>query len=185
MSDDLPSRRRFCLAVVSMAAGAARCGGSSITSPGPIEHAGPPGPQPLATAPAPPASPPPLESFVPQGPSGSLPMIPGTVTGRRLRLTVDGTALASGGGVAQSVGDVDGTSKFVLLTRSGPSEVTAVSATCTHQGCVVSRFEAPLFECSCHGSQFAWTGEVVRGPAPTALPRLATEFDGRVVEVLL
>lgn len=47
--------------------------------------------------------------------------------------------------------------------------VHAVSLICTHLGCIVKAIPEG-FACPCHGSQFGHTGDVVRGPAPTALP---------------
>ncbi|MBI4406035.1 MAG: ubiquinol-cytochrome c reductase iron-sulfur subunit [Deltaproteobacteria bacterium] len=47
----------------------------------------------------------------------------------------------------------------------------AISLTCTHLGCVVSR-QANRFDCPCHGSKFDSIGRVLSGPAPKALPWL-------------
>lgn len=54
----------------------------------------------------------------------------------------------------------------------GEAGVYAVSRVCTHLGCLV-KVEAGGFDCPCHGSRFAPDGEVVKGPAPRALPWLA------------
>jgi Rieske Fe-S protein len=55
--------------------------------------------------------------------------------------------------------------------------VYAISRVCTHLGCIVK--EAPHgFSCPCHGSLFAGDGEVMKGPAPKALPWLAVQKDG-------
>ena len=45
----------------------------------------------------------------------------------------------------------------------------AISAVCTHLGCIVARAEAGDFECPCHGSKFDNGGKVQGGPAPRAL----------------
>lgn len=45
-----------------------------------------------------------------------------------------------------------------------------INAICTHLGCVVPWNAAEnKFKCPCHGSQYAATGKVVRGPAPRSL----------------
>lgn len=58
----------------------------------------------------------------------------------------------------------------LLLTRTGEATVVALSAVCTHEGCTVAPSGAEL-GCPCHGSRYAAaTGEVLGGPAPSALP---------------
>lgn len=46
--------------------------------------------------------------------------------------------------------------------------VKAVSATCTHLGCIVETDEDG-FTCPCHGSLYDRRGEVISGPAPRRL----------------
>jgi cytochrome b6-f complex iron-sulfur subunit len=69
---------------------------------------------------------------------------------------------------------------FVVF-RDGQG-VYAISSVCTHLGCTVARSEDG-FACPCHGSRFAANGEVVRGPAPRALPWLEVgrAADGQLV----
>ncbi len=57
----------------------------------------------------------------------------------------------------------------------------AISATCTHLGCIVASTDAG-FACPCHGSRFAKDGSVVGGPAPAALPwlEIALAPDGQL-----
>ncbi len=55
---------------------------------------------------------------------------------------------------------------FLHNTSDG---IFAISATCTHLGCVVAEQETG-FSCPCHGSVFDEDGNVVSGPAPRGLP---------------
>ncbi len=49
--------------------------------------------------------------------------------------------------------------------------VYAISKVCTHLGCIV-KSDPQGFHCPCHGSHFTPSGEVTKGPAPSALPWL-------------
>jgi Rieske Fe-S protein len=82
------------------------------------------------------------------------------------------TDVPSGGGLV--VDDV-------VITRDGDT-VHAFSATCTHQGCIVSDVTDGEIHCPCHGSAFdATTGAVVTGPATRPLPVIDVEVrDGAV-----
>ena len=60
----------------------------------------------------------------------------------------------------------------------------AISAICTHLGCVTKRdTDTGNFKCACHGSQFNPEGTVTAGPAPKGLNWLALSVapDGQVV----
>ena len=49
----------------------------------------------------------------------------------------------------------------------------ALSARCTHLGCLVAFNDAELaWECPCHGSRFAIDGTVIQGPANQPLERV-------------
>jgi cytochrome b6-f complex iron-sulfur subunit len=55
-----------------------------------------------------------------------------------------------------------------IFVSRGEEGVFAISAICTHLGCVVA--PAPSgFHCPCHGSRFDALGRVVGGPAPRGL----------------
>jgi menaquinol-cytochrome c reductase iron-sulfur subunit len=76
--------------------------------------------------------------------------------------------------------------EVVFLVRTGDTEVTALSSTCTHLGCRVSwDAEAGDIKCPCHGGVFDRTGKVTDGPPPAPLPRLTTKVEGDQVLVQL
>ena len=86
--------------------------------------------------------------------------------------------------VGPSVEDV---SRVVFVTRDpdDPDAVLAMSGECTHLGCPVQR-QAPVEKnaaggggpllCPCHGGVFSRTGEVLDGPPPAPLRRLAIDL---------
>ncbi|MFL6100347.1 MAG: FAD-dependent oxidoreductase, partial [Actinomycetales bacterium] len=54
--------------------------------------------------------------------------------------------------------------------RTPAGDLRAVSATCTHLGCIVHFDDAdPSWECPCHGSRFGIDGSVLEGPATRPL----------------
>jgi glycine/D-amino acid oxidase-like deaminating enzyme/nitrite reductase/ring-hydroxylating ferredoxin subunit len=63
----------------------------------------------------------------------------------------------------------------LALARDDAGQVHAVSARCTHLGCIVNWNSAERsWDCPCHGSRFAVDGSVLQGPAVSPLPaRLA------------
>jgi glycine/D-amino acid oxidase-like deaminating enzyme/nitrite reductase/ring-hydroxylating ferredoxin subunit len=63
--------------------------------------------------------------------------------------------------------------KKVACYRAEDGAVHELSALCTHLGCVVGwNSEERSWDCPCHGSRFAPTGEVLTGPAVAPLPRV-------------
>lgn len=60
--------------------------------------------------------------------------------------------------------------------------IFAISAVCTHLGCIVYPVEWG-FQCPCHGSQFNPEGKVIGGPAPRPLEwyEIIQEVDGTLV----
>lgn len=67
---------------------------------------------------------------------------------------------------------------FVLRDTEG---FRALSAICTHLGCIVSQVEWG-FVCPCHGSKFDQQGQVTGGPAPKGLEWLKVSLspDGQL-----
>ena len=71
----------------------------------------------------------------------------------------------------------------VYIVRT-PAGFYAVSAVCTHLGCVTQwKPEANQIACPCHGSKFQPDGKKVEGPAPRPLPHfaIALSADGDLV----
>lgn len=67
--------------------------------------------------------------------------------------------------------------RLVAVSRGDDGRLQAVSARCTHLGCLVRwNREERTWDCGCHGSRFAPDGEVLEAPATSPLePR---ELDG-------
>jgi glycine/D-amino acid oxidase-like deaminating enzyme/nitrite reductase/ring-hydroxylating ferredoxin subunit len=79
----------------------------------------------------------------------------------RLRPTASASDLQPGQG---AVVREDG--KLRAVYRGEDGALTAVSATCSHMGCVVGFNDVErTWECPCHGSRFDPTGAVLQGPA--------------------
>jgi len=63
-----------------------------------------------------------------------------------------------------------GDATYLIVKEDKTLESYGLNAVCTHLGCVVPWSAANnKFMCPCHGSQYAPTGAVVRGPAPLPL----------------
>jgi Rieske Fe-S protein len=95
--------------------------------------------------------------------------VAGHFIGDRLRPShVDSVdAIGPGTGAVLRAG---GTRRAVYRDEAG--ELHAVSARCTHLGCIVHFNDAErAWECPCHGSRFAIDGSVIQGPANKPLER--------------
>lgn len=58
--------------------------------------------------------------------------------------------------------------KNIFVARDNVG-IYAISAVCTHLGCIVTRTAEGKFDCPCHGSKFDGAGRPLAGPAPRAL----------------
>ena len=67
--------------------------------------------------------------------------------------------------------------KPALLIRKTQTEIVAISAVCTHLGCIVKYHEdVKQLQCPCHGAKYDQNGRVLGGPAPKAL----TPYNARI-----
>ena len=74
--------------------------------------------------------------------------------------------------------------KPAVLLQNNSGEYLALSAVCTHLGCVVQwQAEKGEFLCPCHGGRFAPTGSVLGGPPPRPLESLPVTVDGDQLRV--
>ena len=75
-----------------------------------------------------------------------------------------------------------GMERPVYVRRLGSGELVAVLASCTHQGCQPEPVGDRL-ACPCHGSEFAFDGAVLQGPAERPLTRYPVSIEGEDVIV--
>ena len=88
----------------------------------------------------------------------------------------DRVYLRDGRGDIDSLQRGDGTvarigARHLAVYRNDEGELRALSARCTHLGCLVGWNRADqTWECPCHGSEFGADGELLQGPATEPLP---------------
>lgn len=74
------------------------------------------------------------------------------------------------------------TAAKVVVTQQTAGAYVALSAVCTHQGCLVNDVSGGTINCPCHGSQYHLDGSVARGPSTTPLaPRAVTAAGGNLI----
>jgi cytochrome b6-f complex iron-sulfur subunit len=74
--------------------------------------------------------------------------------------------------------------KPAALLQPKPGDYVALSAVCTHLGCVVQWQEGKgEFLCPCHGGRFSSNGTVLGGPPPRPLEILPVAVDGDQLRV--
>ncbi len=66
-----------------------------------------------------------------------------------------------------------------VLLQPSAGEFLALSAVCTHLGCIVKWVdESQEFLCPCHGGRFSTAGQVLGGPPPEPLETYAVALEG-------
>ena len=71
---------------------------------------------------------------------------------------------------------------LAYVKRTKEDEVIAISAGCTHLGCIVTwDVDKKIFKCPCHDGRYDTDGKVISGPPPAPLRRHKTKVeDGRI-----
>lgn len=112
----------------------------------------------------------------------ALPTVSGTAGGGQVSVNVDGNSpLAAVGGAAL----VQSSSGAFLVLHTAQTTFTALTATCTHEACIVTGYDGQRFVCPCHGSEYDMSGQVRVGPAQAALRQFATQFTDTVLTIRL
>ena len=119
----------------------------------------------------------------PTSPSAASPLqsLAGAVVNGAVVLTIETTSpLSAAGGLAL----VQSALGNFLVSRTGQSSFSAVTATCTHQACTITGFDNQTFVCPCHGSRYNTSGVVLTGPAAVSLRQFATQFVTNVLTIV-
>jgi cytochrome b6-f complex iron-sulfur subunit len=107
-------------------------------------------------------------------------VVPSTLSGRVISITVDSASPLSAVGSAAMAQTSLG---IFLVAHTGQDAFTALTSVCTHEGCTVTGFANNRYVCPCHGSQYTTSGTVVQGPAPRSLQQFPTQFANGVLTV--
>jgi cytochrome b6-f complex iron-sulfur subunit len=110
----------------------------------------------------------------------ALPTINSSIVGNAISLTIDsGSPLNAVGGAAL----VQASGQSFLVSQTSAGSFIALTAICTHEGCVVSGFQSSQYVCPCHGSHYTTSGAVVQGPAVQSLKSFTTKVAGNVLTI--
>jgi cytochrome b6-f complex iron-sulfur subunit len=119
----------------------------------------------------------------PTSPSTSAPALPtinAAITSGFVSITIDAASpLANVGGAAL----VQTSTGAFLVSRIAQTSFTALTATCTHEGCTITGFQSPNYVCPCHGSMFTTSGSVAQGPAAQPLRTFPTQLTNNVLTI--
>ena len=121
----------------------------------------------------------------PTTPGGTPPTGGGSTGGAQAGVTISGSSVS----INTTLAGISSAGQFVILTAADAIVINdgagfvALSKTCTHSSCGLSRFNnsTSLLECDCHGSRFRTSGQVATGPATAPLRSYPVTVSGGVV----
>ncbi len=116
------------------------------------------------------------------GSSAGLQTINATPSSNVITLNIDSSSpLASTGSAAL----VKYQNSYLLVDHPDKTTYNALSAICTHQGCLITDFDSSSqqFVCPCHGSRFSTNGQVTKGPAGGPLTKYANQFANNQLKI--
>ncbi|MEJ2471872.1 MAG: Rieske (2Fe-2S) protein [Desulfuromonadales bacterium] len=74
--------------------------------------------------------------------------------------------------------------KPAVVLQPQPGDFVALSAVCTHLGCIVAwQKQAGEFLCPCHGGRFSAEGQVLGGPPPSPLESFPVKLEGDQLKI--
>jgi Rieske Fe-S protein len=98
--------------------------------------------------------------------------------------TIDISSLTSDGQYFEDKSvQPDGTP--ILVIRQNASSYIALSMLCTHAGCQVSSPSGGIIYCTCHGSEFDYHGNVLRGPASSPLTNYSVVLNAAATTIIV
>ncbi len=72
-----------------------------------------------------------------------------------------------------------------IIVRKRDGSFIALSATCTHLGCIVQyRADLEHIWCACHNGHFDLSGKVLSGPPPSPLQEFKVKIIGNEIYVV-
>ena len=93
-------------------------------------------------------------------------------------------AVAATADLPQGKGQVVSVNNKPVIIINTPEGYKALSATCTHLGCIVFWNEQrQVVACPCHEAFFNTNGAVISGPPPSPLPQYRVQVEGDQIYV--
>jgi nitrite reductase/ring-hydroxylating ferredoxin subunit len=106
-----------------------------------------------------------------------------SLVGDRLGIPASSLSAAEGGAGGLLVEDPR-SDLPIYVRRTSAGGYTAIGTRCGHRGCQVEA-AAEKMVCPCHGSEYTFTGDILRGPTERPLTRYHVTADAEMVYVYI